>query len=133
MRGLALRSIGENMDIGEIMARNISIGGKFFDPDTMRYWRTRVSQIVYQGRSSAVFFVTSDRPDPVGPRTYSVRVAFPCGMVATMGYDVGSRADAHKLAREWARTPRFYHDTSWLPMETRDRGQCVKGTCDHAA
>ena len=43
-------------------------GSHYFEPDTMRFFRSRLSSTVYGGR----FFVTSEQ-DPSGYRAYSVR------------------------------------------------------------
>lgn len=55
-------------------------GSHFFDPDTMRFFRSRVGERVYNGR----FFVTSEQNDHGGirspePRRYTVRVVIPAG------------------------------------------------------
>ena len=46
-------------------------GSHWFDPDSMRYFGTRILPIVYQGLGG-VYFVTSEQP-PHGERQHSVR------------------------------------------------------------
>lgn len=43
-------------------------GSHFFDYDTMRWWKSKVSTELYDWR----YFITSEKP-PTGPREYSVR------------------------------------------------------------
>jgi hypothetical protein len=87
-------------NVTQIQRDNRAIGHHFFDPATMRFWRSRVHGNVYGGR----FFVTSERP-PYGPRAYTVRAARPDGGVDTVGdyggYPTGDAA--HRAARRLAR------------------------------
>ncbi len=46
-------------------------GSHWFDPDTMRFFKTRVLETVYQGEGG-IYFVTSER-GPHGPRKFTVR------------------------------------------------------------
>lgn len=57
--------------INDIKAAVRATGSHWFDPDTMRFFGTRVSETVYQG-SGGVYFVTSEKP-PHGPRQCTVR------------------------------------------------------------
>lgn len=96
------------MTIQEIQSQT---KGHWWDKDTMRFFRTRVHEAVYEG-PGGVFFVTSEKP-PHGDRRCSVRqfVLEPeegqaphhvKGSVYTRGnFCNHNRYHAHKLA-EWA-------------------------------
>jgi hypothetical protein len=94
------------MTIDEIRRRNWAIGGHWFDPDTMRFFGTRVHEQVYGDG----FFVTSER-DGYGPhnawggaRRFTVRRAGADGHITTVGEFGGyaSRTGAHAAARRYA-------------------------------
>lgn len=68
--------------IETIKAANEAIGHHFFEPDTMRFFKSRILAEVYEG-PGGVYFVSSERP-PVGPREYRVRRANPDGTISTM-------------------------------------------------
>ena len=57
--------------IGAIREANRAAGRYFFEPDTMRFFASKVLSHVYQG-DGGVFFVTSERRAG-GSRKYSVR------------------------------------------------------------
>lgn len=80
-------------------------GSHWFDPDTMRYFRCRVLEEVYQG-PGGIYFVTSEK-GPHGPRAYSVRqftVNKPS--IDTVGEFNGmSRAAAIRMAKGMAAKP----------------------------
>lgn len=71
-----------------IIQANTTIGQKFFDPDTMRWFGSRIeSQPITDGNLS--YFITSEQ-DPeakawFGERRYTIRCAQPNGMVDTWG------------------------------------------------
>ena len=68
--------------IDAIKSANRVRGMFFFDPDTMRFFASRVLSEVYQG-PGGVYFVTSERP-PHGARHYTVRrFEPPTGRVST--------------------------------------------------
>lgn len=48
--------------------------GHFFDPDTMRFFNSRIMRTVYYAGPSSIVFVTSERFDWNTPRRYTVRV-----------------------------------------------------------
>lgn len=65
------------MTLDDIKRTNRSADGHYFDRDTMRYFRSRVSDRVHEG-PGGVFIVTSERcvmswRNYEGPRLYSVR------------------------------------------------------------
>lgn len=49
------------------------LGNHFFDPDTLRFFSSRVSEQLYRVDSSRGYFVTSEQNVGYGPRLYSVR------------------------------------------------------------
>ena len=65
----AMPRVGYTMDL--IRDEMIQGGSHWFDEDTMRFFRTRLSGTVYQG-PGGIYFVTSEKP-PHGPRAHSVR------------------------------------------------------------
>jgi len=83
----------------EVRQRNVSQGQHFFDADTMRFFNSRVSDILYGGR----YFVTSERNNGF-PRYYTVREALPDGTFATHDefQQYGSRSGAHARAKRLA-------------------------------
>lgn len=81
----------------DIKKRNQRLGNCWFDPDSMRWWSSRVHSIIYPGRDGVAYFVSSERP-PSGRRAYAVRRADPDGSVSTVGevcqYRTGKQAHA---------------------------------------
>jgi len=77
-------------------------GSHWFDPDTMRFFKTRVSDKVYQGQGG-VYFVTSEE-DPSEERAYSVRKFDPAtAEIDTIGdFHSLDRSQAHREARRLA-------------------------------
>lgn len=77
-------------------------GSHWFDPDTMRFFKTRISDKVYQGQGG-VYFVTSEE-DPSGKRAYSVRSFDPAtANIDTVGdFHSMDRSQAHREARRLA-------------------------------
>lgn len=61
--------------LDDIKRINREKGYYYFSPDTMRFFKSRVSEDVYQGEGG-VFLVTSEQ-GPNMPRLYSVRQFFP--------------------------------------------------------
>ncbi len=84
----------------EVKQRNVSRGQHFFDADTMRFFNSRVSNILYGGR----YFVTSERNDNY-PRYYTVREALHDGTITTHEFQqYRSRSGAHARAKRLAET-----------------------------
>lgn len=77
-------------------------GSHWFDPDTMRFFKTRVLEGVYQG-SGGIYFVTSERYNEQ-PRKFTVRKFTPDGAdISTVGeFNEMTRAAAIRLAKESA-------------------------------
>lgn len=94
--------------INEIQAEMRADGSHWWDPDTMRFFGTRVASPVYQG-DGGIFFVTSEWDGPrgreQGKRAYTLRQYKPdTHDIATIGemgqYD--DRRAAQKAARDAA-------------------------------
>lgn len=49
--------------------------GHWFDDETMRFFRTRISASAVRRTHAGLLFVTSEKKDPHMPRRYSVRMA----------------------------------------------------------
>ena len=87
--------------IEEIKQANRYAGQHWFDADTMRFFRSRVSDKVYPVKDGA-YFVSSERFTDNSPRLHSVRRAYDDGRVETVGefqgYATGQQAhDAAQL------------------------------------
>lgn len=67
----------------EIKNVNHKAGEYYFSPDTMRFFKSRISETLYPV-SNGAYFVTSEKgPDNV--RRYSVRFAHDNGKIETVG------------------------------------------------
>jgi len=77
--------------------------GHFFDPGTMRFFKSRVCGIVTQ-TPDAVYFLTSEKgPHANSPRRYSARVMALDGDIETIGeFNKLTRRAAEKLAYQAA-------------------------------
>lgn len=86
-------------DIQTAMRQN---GSHWFDPDTMRFFKSRVLSTVYQG-SGGIYFVTSEC-GPSGHRAYSVRKFTPETFdISTVGeFNEMTKARAVGLAKRSA-------------------------------
>lgn len=88
--------------VDDLKRCNRYAGQHFFDADTMRFFKSRVSDSLYSG-PSGVFFVTSEK-GPNNVRGYTVR-QFDCqnASVDTVGpFNELSRSTAHRLAKACA-------------------------------
>jgi hypothetical protein len=88
--------------INKIQAEMQSAGSHWWDKGSMRFFKCRVGEQVYQGEGG-IYFVTSEKSDH-SPRAYSVRQYSPeTKRVSTIGdFNSLTRAKAHKLAKELA-------------------------------
>lgn len=77
---LRVKALPGWLSVEEARTANRMRGHHFFDPDTMRFFRSRIASGMQGGR----FFVTSEKP-PHGPRHYTVRFAKKSGDVQTVG------------------------------------------------
>jgi len=94
-------------DMYEIKRANVAAGWHFFEPGTLRFFRSRIGETVYQG-PGGVYFVTSEQfEDSRGNRAerlYTVRQFFPdSGKVETVGeFNVSGYSTAHRRAKRAA-------------------------------
>ena len=97
--------------VSEIKRRNEASGGCYFEPGTMRFFRSRVMCDTFRHPDGRVFFVTSEKRTGFrcedGPRLYSVRVQATDGSIDTVGEFQGyrSRSGALAAARRFAEAP----------------------------
>lgn len=89
--------------LDDIKERNRRLGQHWFDPETMRFFSSRIQATIYPMPDGSALFVSSERgPDNI--RKYSVRVAKPDGSIDTIGefqqYRTGRAA--HAAARRLA-------------------------------
>lgn len=82
-------------DLALIKAANRNHGGYFFSPDSMRFFRSRVSEKVHQG-PGGIYFVTSEQFDDRSPRLYTVR----CFDPTSRGIDTAGGFQAHATSRQ---------------------------------
>ena len=77
-------------------------GSHWFDPDTMRFFRSRALSGVMHTSDGAALFVSSEST-PEGPRAYSVR-SYRDGRMDTIGEFMGhaTAAQARRAMREHA-------------------------------
>lgn len=87
--------------IDKIVEANKAAGLYFFEPDTMRFFSSRI-QKGYSG-DGGVFFTTSEKP-PYAPRAYSVRRLRANGSIKTVGEFCGydTLAEAREVAKDLA-------------------------------
>lgn len=93
--------------INGIQAAVMGSGSHWFDRDTLRWFRCRVGEKVYQG-PGGVYFVTSEKgPFEHSKRAYTVRQFHPQDNgIDTVGeFNELTRAAAHSQAAELAATP----------------------------
>ena len=91
---------------GDLVLANRDAGNYWFEPDTMRFFRTRICDggTMHGGR----FFVTSEKNTGWGydyPRLYTVRVGNDDATIGTMGsfQQYASRSAAIAAAKRYAR------------------------------
>ena len=86
-------------DMSEVRRANEDRGHYFFEPATLRFFRSRIGSTLYGGR----FFVTSEQHvSPMfgaDPRRYTVREAMPDGSIDTVG-DFQAYADRRQAIAE---------------------------------
>ncbi len=95
--------------VSEIKAANAAAGYFFFSPDTLRFFRSRIGDSVYQGVGGA-FFVTSEQfvssDGQRKPRRYTVRAFNPatgdCSTADGCEFNKLTRGAAIRLAQKMA-------------------------------
>jgi hypothetical protein len=95
--------------LDDVKKRNKAAGQFFFEPDTMRFFSSRVQSSIYVAGDGRAYFVTSERDtyrDRQPRRLYTVRVAQLDGSIDTVGdfqgYETGGAA--HTAARKAAQS-----------------------------
>lgn len=68
-------------DMNEVRRANKDRGHHWFEPSTLRFFRSRVGDTLYGGR----YFVSSEQFDDGYPRLYTVREAMSDGSIETVG------------------------------------------------
>lgn len=95
-------SIVKTMDMADIKALNEAQGGFWFSPETMRFFKTRLSKLAFRSTSgSHAFFVTSEQ-DRDYRRRYTVRKCdLQTGRIATHGdfYSIDNPEYARNVAK----------------------------------
>lgn len=106
--------------IEHIKKANKDAGYYFFEPDTLRFFKSRISSRVFEGSGGFLFFVTSEEP-PHGERRWTVRVFDPetgqCDTAKDQGHTFmefkswGAAATAaQRTARGWTEPSTVYCD-----------------------
>jgi hypothetical protein len=89
-----------DMMLSQIKDANAAAGYYFFEASTMRFFRSRVSETVYEG-PGGVYFVTGEKV-PIRPRRYTVRsfnaATGVCETALGCPFNEWSRAKAHRMA-----------------------------------
>lgn len=67
--------------VAEIRRRNKDAGQHWFDPDSVRFFRSRVGRRVYGGK----YFISSEQFDDSTPRRWTIRVADENGRIHEVG------------------------------------------------
>lgn len=82
----------------------------WFSPNTMRFFSSRVSEIVYPAPDGA-YFVSSERESFCAPRRYTVRYCSDDGTIDTIGefQRYATRDQAHAAAMRLAAADRAAH------------------------
>ncbi len=68
-------------NLDAIKAANEKLGHYWFQPATMRFFRTRLGRTVYGGR----YFITSEQFERCGTRAFTIRKANDDGSIDTIG------------------------------------------------
>lgn len=94
------------VDIGTIRDANAALGHCWFDPGSMRFFKTRTAQYGYQLSDGRRVFVTSEQFTDGryrAPRRYSIRIQAADGSVGTLGdfQAYGSRNGANAAMLRW--------------------------------
>lgn len=97
----------DTIGMGSIRARAAKAGSFWFEPDTMRFFRSRVGWGGYVHADGRIFFVSSERfVSSLGsrPRRFSVRVLDASGSIETVGefQQYATRGAADRAARRFA-------------------------------
>lgn len=91
--------------IEDIKTANRNAGQHYFSPDTLRFFRSRVSDYIFPVPGHGAYFVTSEQyrsmSGALEPRLFTVRHAAPDGSCDTVGefqaYETGRQAKREAL------------------------------------
>lgn len=76
----------ERIPISDVKRLNKSAGLYWFEPDTLRFFRSRVASHAYKSTDGAKAYLVSSEQGPDMPRRYSVRVCdLATGRIDTVG------------------------------------------------
>lgn len=92
------------MTLDQIVRATKDGGSHFFDPETMRFFCSRISDKIHHG-PGGIFFVTSERFNSVSPRYYTVRQFNPAtASINTVARFQGYKTSesAHRAAEKFA-------------------------------
>lgn len=68
--------------MSDVKAKNAKIGHNFFDPDTMKFWDSKIESTLYRG----TYFITSEKHAPNSTkRDFSIRQVLKTGAIITVG------------------------------------------------
>ena len=88
----------------EVEYRNRNPRGHWFDPDTMRFFRSRISDRQHWNRKLDRYVFVSSECQPDGVRAYTVRVLDRIGDIHTAGsFCAMTASQAHRHAAELAK------------------------------
>ena len=101
--------MSEYRDLSDIKERNWQMGFHFFDADTLRFFRSRISDTVYQG-PGGIFIVTSEQftlgeysePRKYTPRKFDWTTGSFEHFDGEPEFNTCSRDVAHRIARQAA-------------------------------
>lgn len=90
--------------MAQVYAANRALGHLWFDPGTMRFWRSQIESGLCAGR----YFISSEQPDDESPRWYTVREALEDGSIRSASEygEFRSLAEARKYVRKLAKEGR---------------------------
>lgn len=113
----------------EIRSANARAGQHWFEPATMRFFRSRVGDNVYEGR----YFISSEQFDWKSPRLYTIREIMPNGSIEEVGgfQQWGSGRQAVAALRRYLKT-----NTARISGIDPDSGrwqECSEPDCSHLA
>ena len=100
--------INKVWDIDDIRMADHAAGRFFFEPSSMRFFRSRICPTVYQGQGG-IYFVTSEQfvgSQGPAPRKYTVRqfIPSPVDIRTVSGFNNLSRAEAVRVAKQLAQS-----------------------------
>jgi len=74
--------------MAEFKQANKKTGQKWFSPETMKFWNSKIESTLL-GKEDKQVFITSERYDLDSPKKYTIRHAMPSGNVQSV-FDFGN-------------------------------------------